>query len=109
VRLASSTTGCCTFRARGDAELFAPTAAANCTTVCDKVCGLNASAFVPVTQGVSSYTLFSPGTPFFPITRRPTTLALKHHAQETYWLDPRRQMTYCQWTWVRHGFVHPEG
>ena len=44
-----------------------------------------------VTQDVSR-----PYMAYLPFTIRPRTLHVKYHPNQTWWLDPRRQSTYCQ-------------
>lgn len=73
--------------------------AVQCDGSCTFLCGLNASSFTFMDRGVVSTPHYMPRRPYLPTTITARNLEIRSHPNETWWLDPRQQATYCQWGW----------
>jgi hypothetical protein len=72
-------------------------AARNCTLCCDILCGVNQSLFVAdKNHGVISSTIHRSDSSW-PTPFKARDFTIRRHPNEMWWLNPRRQPTYCQW------------
>ena len=87
-----------------------PEAALQCTASCKTLCSLNTTAFASSMDTDVAYWDFHLPVHANYITTFPTPKSLYQiatHPNETFWLDPRKTKTYCQWSWRASYFSVP--
>jgi hypothetical protein len=87
---------------------FVQVSSIRCDASCSFLCGLNSSSFTSMEKGVVTEEYRTPRHAYLPTTINAKTLQIRSHPNETWWLDPRRQATYCQWGWQKRGNARPK-
>ena len=86
-----------------------PAAAAQCTSACSTLCAKPNTSFTSMDSNVISrdFPVATPKTAATTFHDPTGVITLKTHATETWWLDARNHVTYCQWSWTSSRYSDP--